>query len=136
MRLLPNPTPGDLLIPISTWWNDDLERTLSFVGRSNHAYISYDMIIVDPKAVIEPLAALLGVPFDRRMLAPGSQARSIVGWRNTYPHMQAALGPVTAAIQDKFQTLDRASQAVLEARLTNRGDVTSLALPFVGQRSD
>jgi LPS sulfotransferase NodH len=45
-------------------WRNDVRRSYACLGRPNHAFVSYERLVADPVAVMESLAAELGLRSD------------------------------------------------------------------------
>lgn len=45
-------------------WRSNLHRSLAYVGRPNHAFVSYERLVDDTEGVLARLCAFLGLPAD------------------------------------------------------------------------
>jgi hypothetical protein len=126
-------------------WTSDVHRSLSRVGHHNHAFVSYERLVLDPAGVLERLCTFLELPLDdaildRMLTGYGAAGTQVMGYmRRTSSGFTRSAEPwkadLDATIQNrnmrKFQTVFTPVEQADIRRAVAREDAIMDSFPFL-----
>jgi hypothetical protein len=126
-------------------WRSDLHRSRSCIGRRNHAFVSYERLVADPRSVLRRLCAFLDLPLDdatlERMLtehaAMGAQTAGYVRVTPAGPRRRAEPwkddlnSPLRNRNTPKFEALFTSGEQEVIGHAVAREDATIESFPFL-----
>ncbi|MCO6184851.1 sulfotransferase [Rhizobium sp. L1K21] len=81
-------------------WNDDIARSLEYVGLENHFFVNYDNLTSNPQVETERLCHFLGLPFQEAMLTPEKFSGSLI--TSNEPWKAKNSSPISKAVSKQL----------------------------------
>lgn len=110
-----------------TRWLNDIEISRSFCDRPNHALVSYENLVEEPRSTLEQLCCFIGIPFDDSMLKEYCRVAKTVSLSDE-PWKQSTQNTLLNANGRKFyQVFDELQRQQVMSRI---GEVSMPSMSF------